>query len=100
MSRYDYGWNTLEAEANDPKTSPKRLAHLAGSKLYCIRLAVARNPNTPKSALIDLAKTMAGSVRNAVIENPNCPPLVKIWIQSGYSGMTLTEFILAAEETS
>ena len=86
-------------EAEDPETSPERLAELINNEpFFWVRYAVAGNPSTPSSVLEDLADdtTGNGGVRHAAAANPNTPPevLARILKEGGWADET-TRYCLA-----
>ncbi len=86
-------------EAEDPETSPERLAALINNKpFYWVRYAVAKNPSTPASVLEKLANdtTNDNGVRRAAASNPNTPPevLARILKEGGWADET-TRYCLA-----
>ena len=56
----------LLQEANDPSTTPERLAELVKDKTPGIAASVAQNPNTPEAILLGLAAAHP----QAFIDNP------------------------------
>jgi hypothetical protein len=98
---HDLEYVEAEFEASDPGTSPARLEQLSHAKSQDTRYWVARNPSTPPDTLTRLALDQYSSVRNQAEANPSTPPLVKLWLQlGGFQGMTLEDFLKAAQETS
>lgn len=86
-------------EAEDPATSPERLAELIKKEpFYGVRVAVAENPSAPASVLENLAgdTTRGGGVRHAAAANPNTPPeaLARTFREGGWADST-TRYCLA-----
>jgi len=49
---------------------------------------------TPVEALIILAEDEDAYVQLSVLGNPHTPQIVKMWIQNGYAGLSLAEFLM------
>ena len=61
-------------EAQDTKTSPKRLAHLAKDSDVDVRWGVTLNTSSPPDVLAHLAKDSDAEVRRGVAYNASSPP--------------------------
>ena len=64
-------------EANNPNTSPQRLAELALDPDDNIRSTVAMNPATPAKVLKQLTSDPSENVRSGLLFNPNAPTYMK-----------------------
>jgi hypothetical protein len=88
------------AVARNENTPANILIKLASDKHSEVRCQVARNANTPIEALVKLATDEDIVIREHVKHNPNTTEVMKLWFENdGFAGMTLAEFIMAAQET-
>ncbi len=61
-------------EAENPETTPARLARLSRLTDWRVRREVALNPNTSSLLLLRLASVCEDPrVKNAAFKNPHCP---------------------------
>lgn len=79
------------------KVGPAELEQYSYAGAAAIRMDVALNPYTSAETLTRLAVDLNIYVREAVRDNPHTPPLVRVWLQGGYSDMSLKEFLEAAK---
>ena len=83
-------WQTKQAIASDPNSSPRDLAYLATDSSRWTREKVAYNPNTPLDVLEQLAHDPYSGVRAWVAFNPSTPAELRNDIQerkNDYSGV-------------
>lgn len=87
-------WQTKQALAKDPKTSPRDLAYLATDTSQYTRQRVAHNPNTPEDVLRRLAQDPYPEVRAYVKLNPSKPKDLQV-VMDNKSGTVELEFYIA-----